>query len=60
MELPLSEIIINSQSDSQSVEKSIHFYIFKNYSNLMQMFRADLKIFLDLPMPNQCCHADTK
>ena len=26
----------------------------------MQRFRVDLKTFLGLAMPNQCCHAVTK
>ena len=26
----------------------------------MQWFRVDLKTFLGLTMPNQCCHAITK
>ena len=26
----------------------------------MQQFRIDLKTFLDLAMPNQCCHVVTK
>ena len=35
---------------------------FKNFiaTSIMQRFRVDLKTFLGLAMPNQCCHAFTK
>ena len=55
IELRLSEGI--SQSDSQSVET---YDFLKFHKNLMQRFRVDLKTFLKLAMPNQCCHVVTK
>ena len=64
IELCLSEGISQSvsQSDiiSQSVEKSVKFFFFKFHNNFMQRFRVDLKTFLGLAMPNQCCRAVTK
>jgi len=46
-----------SEGVSQSVEKSVYL---KFHSNLMQKFRVNLKEFLGLAMPNQCCHAFRK
>ena len=50
IELHLSEGV--SQSDSQSVENLLNKKFLKFHSNLMQLFRVDLKTFLGLDMPN--------
>jgi len=62
IELCLSEGIsqIVSQMVGQSVENLLNKKIFKFHSNLMQRFRVDLKTFLGLAMPSQCCHAVKK
>jgi len=49
---------IVSQSDSQAVSQQKNLFnkkFLKFHSNLMQRFRVDLKTFLGLAMPNQCC-----
>ena len=47
-------------SVSQSVENLLYSKFLKFQSNLMQRVRVDLKTFLGLVMPNQCCHVVTK
>ena len=61
IELRLFEGI--SQSDSQSCSQKknlLNKKILKFHSNLMQMFRVDMKTFLGSAIPNQCCYVVTK
>jgi len=55
-ELCLSEGISQSVSQKNLLIKKF----LKFHSNFMQRFRVDLKTFLGLAMPKQCCHAVKK
>ena len=59
--------VVKKRMGDQSIHQIVSQYenlltkkIFKFHSNLMQRFRVDLKTFLDLAMPIQCCPAVTK
>ena len=59
---PIALVVIElclSEGISQSVKKLLNKK-FKFHSYLMQRFTVDLKAFLGLAMPNQCCHAVRK
>ena len=51
IELRLSEEI--SRPVTQSVENSVEYIYFKFRSNLLKVFRVDLKAYLGLVLPNQ-------
>ena len=53
IDLHLSEGI--RQSDSQSVKNLLNKKSLKFLNNSIQKFRVDLKTFLGLALPNQCC-----